>query len=111
MRNSLTVLGLLQVAIIIANVTAHMQLNSPPPFRAANNPHTLGTPDDEILFPYNCCGKKTPMPCRGYLSLLGTPEGASVATWKAGSQQTWSLSGPGKNFHFFSVALFGYGTN
>jgi hypothetical protein len=92
MRSTLSVLGLLMGA---TNVVAHMQLNSPPPLRAANNPHTQGTPDDELLFPYNCCGKKTPMPCRGYLNLLGTPEGASVATWKAGSEQTWSLAGPG----------------
>lgn len=29
--------------------------------------------------------------CRGYLSLLGKPQGAPTATWAAGSNQTWSL--------------------
>src|ERR1700760_2667701 len=88
-------------------VNAHMQLFNPAPLRAANNPHTIGTPDDELLFPYNCCGKVTPIPCRGYLSLLGTPEGAPVVSWMTGSNQTWSLIGPCKmlsSWHSFSYS-------
>lgn len=34
-------------------------------------------------------------PCRGYLSHLGTEQGAATATWEAGSQQQWSMAGPG----------------
>jgi hypothetical protein len=78
-------------------VKAHMQLYSPAPFRAFNNPHTIGDPDIYIDFPHNCCGKITPMPCRGYLDLLGTPEGAAVASWPAGSRQIWSIVGPSKS--------------
>jgi len=85
------------LAVCVATVSAHMQLYDPPPFRAYNNPHTIGKPDAELLFPHNCCGKVTPMPCRGYLKLLGTPEGASVANWAAGSKQSWSMVGPGKS--------------
>jgi hypothetical protein len=85
------------LAIGAQSVFAHMQLYNPPPFRAFNNPHTQGTPDNELDFPHNCCGKITPTPCRGYLSLLGSPEGAAVASWAAGSQQNWSLVGPSRS--------------
>jgi hypothetical protein len=88
----------LVLAAVVTTAWAHMQLFSPPPFRAANNPYTIGDPDTTLDFPHNCCGKVTPMPCRGYLSLLGTPEGAAVASWPLGSKQTWSLTGPREYF-------------
>ncbi|PGH21467.1 hypothetical protein AJ80_03258 [Polytolypa hystricis UAMH7299] len=74
-------------------VQGHMQLFYPPPFQAENNPHRKTPADTQLNYPYNCCGKTTPFPCRGYLKLLGTPEGASVATWAAGSDQKFSLIG------------------
>jgi hypothetical protein len=89
---------LFTIAAFAASATAHMQLYYPPPLKGFNNPHTV-VPDDELLFPHNCCGKTTPMPCRGYLSLLGTPEGAPSASWAAGSQQKWSLTGPGMSLY------------
>ncbi|RDI83003.1 hypothetical protein Vi05172_g7020 [Venturia inaequalis] len=73
---------------------AHMQLHSPAPFNASNNLHTNGHPDTQLHYPYNCCGRRTEYPCRGYLSLLGTPAGAPTVTWAPGSLQNWSMAGP-----------------
>lgn len=83
------------VSALLSVVTAHMQLNYPPTFNSSNNPHTTGTPDPFLYYPYDCCGRTTPFPCRGYLSLLGKPEGAPVASWAAGSKQQYSLTGLG----------------
>ena len=41
---------------------------------------------------------KHPFPCRGYLSLLGTPEGQAVASWPAGSAQNWNITGIGNHY-------------
>ena len=79
-------------------VRAHMHLNYPPTFNASNNPHTTGTGDPYLDFPYGCCGRTTPMPCRGYLDLLELPEGAPVATWAAGSVQNFNLTGIGNHY-------------
>jgi hypothetical protein len=87
--------SVIAAALALATITqAHMRLWDPPPFNASNNLHTTGLADHELFFPYNCCGKTTPYPCRGYLGLLGTPAGAATATWVAGSQQNWSIWGP-----------------
>ncbi|KAI9810758.1 MAG: hypothetical protein M1827_006096 [Pycnora praestabilis] len=75
-------------------VLGHMQLNYPPPFNATNNPHTTGPGDPLLQYPFLCCGRNLVYnPCKGYLSMLDTPEGASVATWAAGSTQNFSISG------------------
>ena len=75
--------------LLAAQAQAHMQLVYPAPFNASNNHHLDGPSDPYLQFPYNCCGRQTPFPCRGYLSLLGTPEGAPVAQWEAGSEQNF----------------------
>ncbi|KAK3065506.1 hypothetical protein LTS18_006217 [Coniosporium uncinatum] len=90
-------------------VQAHMQLVYPPPFNASNNPHLDGAPDPFLQYPANCCGRSTPMPCRGYLDLLGTPAGASVATWAAGSKQNWNISGIGN--HYGGSCQVGFSTD
>jgi hypothetical protein len=74
---------------------AHMQLHFPPPFAAENNPHLTSAADPYLDNPYNCCGKETPFPCKGYLSLLGTSQGAPVVIWAAGSVANFSLTGNG----------------
>ena len=75
---------------------AHMRLSDPPPLRAPNNPHTNSPPasDADLIYPYGCCGRSIAPPCRGFLPLLSTSEGEPVATWVAGSTQTFNLSGP-----------------
>ena len=80
---------LVLVSVFASAVLAHMQLYYPPTFGADNNPHRTDPADTELTYPYGCCGKKIPYPCRGYLDLLGTPQGASVATWAAGSEQNF----------------------
>lgn len=75
-----------------------MHLNYPPTFNASNNPHTTGTGDPYLNYPYGCCGRTIPMPCRGYLDLIELPEGAPVATWAAGSVQNFNLTGIGNHY-------------
>ncbi|KAI9741409.1 MAG: hypothetical protein M1835_003110 [Candelina submexicana] len=82
----------------ITAVLAHMQLTYPPPFAAENNPHRTDPADEHLDYPYNCCGRQDIFPCRGYLKLLGTPQGASVASWPAGSQQNFNMSGIGNHY-------------
>ncbi|KAI9808230.1 MAG: hypothetical protein M1825_004687 [Sarcosagium campestre] len=78
--------------------SGHMQLVYPPPFGAENNPHRTDPADEFLQYPFNCCGRATEFPCRGYLKLLGTPQGASTATWAAGSRQQWNISGIGNHY-------------
>lgn len=82
---------LLSFSLFILTVGAHMQLHYPSPFGAENNPHRTDSADPYLHFPYNCCGPnaKWTYPCRGYLKLLGTPQGAPVVEWEAGSSQNW----------------------
>ncbi|KAK0312974.1 hypothetical protein LTR01_002638 [Friedmanniomyces endolithicus] len=78
-----------------------MQLHYPAPFNSSNNPH-LGdcNADPYLQYPYDCCGPndRWTYPCRGYMSLLGTPQGAPTATWQAGSTQAWSIGGIGNHY-------------
>ncbi|TKA69233.1 hypothetical protein B0A49_10735 [Cryomyces minteri] len=85
---------------IISAVQAHMQLTYPPPFQASNNPYTTGPADPYLQYPFDCCGPgdRWDYPCRGYLKLLGTPAGRSVAEWPAGSAQAWNMSGIGNHY-------------
>jgi hypothetical protein len=115
--SSTTMIGFALFTLLSA-VQAHMQLFSPAPFNATNNPNTVGAADHELNFPHNCCGKTTPMPCRGYLNLLGTPEGAPTASWAAGSAQSWSIWGgdPSTNVaaggnHFGGSCQVGFSTD
>ncbi len=78
--------------------SAHMKLNFPPPFNASNNPHIEGAGDPFLQYPHNCCGRVDPIPCRGYLSLLGTSAGRPVASWPAGSVQNWNITGTGNHW-------------
>ncbi|PGH06102.1 hypothetical protein AJ79_06636 [Helicocarpus griseus UAMH5409] len=91
-------LTLLLTTLLPTLTTAHMRLHNPPPFGAPNNPHLTGPPDTTLSNPYNCCGKPTPFPCKGYLSHLHTPQGSPVATWPVGSTQTFTLSGSGNHY-------------
>ncbi|KAI9755468.1 MAG: hypothetical protein M4579_004259 [Chaenotheca gracillima] len=79
-------------------VLGHMQLVYPAPFGADNNPHRTDPVDEFLQYPYNCCGRTTPFPCGGYLSLLGTPQGAPTASWEAGSEQNWTIAGIGNHY-------------
>lgn len=85
------------LAALCSVANGHMMLNYPPAFNSSNNPHTVGPADPFLYYPTTCCGRHyaDTGPCHGYLSLLDTPAGASVASWAAGSEQQFSLTGAG----------------
>lgn len=86
------------LSFLAASVQAHMRLYYPYPFQAEENPYRTGPADEFLTYPYNCCGKKTPFPCRGYLNQVGTPQGRPVAIWAAGSTANFSLTGTGNHY-------------
>ncbi|KAF1986850.1 lytic polysaccharide monooxygenase [Aulographum hederae CBS 113979] len=100
---------IIALAFAATAVQAHMQLAYPAPFNATNNPHRDGPADEFLTYPYGCCGRKTPGVCRDYLHLLGTPEGAPTATWAAGSNQNWSITGIGN--HYGGSCQIGFSTD
>ncbi|WPH03535.1 Hypothetical protein R9X50_00641500 [Acrodontium crateriforme] len=104
--------SLIVTTFLVTAVQGHMQLVSPAPFNATNNPHRTTTLGDPYLqYPYDCCGPydKWEYPCRGYIDLLGTPDGEPTATWEAGSTQTWSIAGIGN--HFGGSCQVGFSTD
>jgi hypothetical protein len=80
------------VATLATSAAGHMQLAFPYPLGDQYNPHRTSAPDQELYFPYEK-DDSTPFPCRGHLNLVGTPQGASVMTWKQGGFANFSLSG------------------
>ncbi|KEY63903.1 hypothetical protein S7711_10209 [Stachybotrys chartarum IBT 7711] len=78
------------VCILASGVTAHMQMMDPAPLRSKSNPHTTDA-DYSMTSPLLADGSN--FPCKGYQSLLGTPQGASVATWQPGEKKSFTLAG------------------
>ncbi|QPC75120.1 hypothetical protein HYE68_005872 [Fusarium pseudograminearum] len=70
---------------------AHMEMISPAPFKSKDNPHAGSDVDYSMTAPLDASGSD--FPCKGYHSLFGTAQGASVADWDAGSQQTMKITG------------------
>ncbi|OBT48428.1 hypothetical protein VE00_01427 [Pseudogymnoascus sp. WSF 3629] len=66
-----------------------MELLNPPPLRSKYNKFTSNI-DYSMTSPL---GTNNDYPCKGYLPDLGTPQGASVATWVAGSSQQFTVVG------------------
>ncbi|KAK4246711.1 hypothetical protein C7999DRAFT_41867 [Corynascus novoguineensis] len=72
--------------------TGHMQMSYPPPLKSAFNPYTSsGGTDYDMTSPLRADGSN--FPCKAYLSLLGTPQGAAVASWSAGGTYNFSVAG------------------
>ncbi|KAI0025725.1 hypothetical protein F4780DRAFT_222649 [Xylariomycetidae sp. FL0641] len=69
---------------------AHMNMKDPPPLEYKNNPNAQ-QPDIDYSITSPITGAQ--YPCKGYLDLLGTPEGASVQTYAPGEQSTMSVEG------------------
>lgn len=111
-------LRILAAALLASQAVAHMQLHFPPPFQRLEQsaPHHWRRPVPPVTYyfqwlqeatrltiaryPYDCCGPydRWEYPCRGYVPLLGTPQGATTATWRAGSVATWNVSGIGNHY-------------
>lgn len=89
----LSAIQLLAVGVFTSLSCAHMEMISPAALLTKGNPNT-GQPTTES---YDMKGPLSPdgsnFPCKGTLKALGTQQGASVATWQAGSRQTWTLEG------------------
>ncbi|RBR08134.1 uncharacterized protein FIESC28_10326 [Fusarium coffeatum] len=70
---------------------AHMEMISPAPFKSKQNPHAGSDVDYSMTAPLEASGGN--FPCKGYHSLFGTEQGASVADWAAGSSQKMEITG------------------
>ncbi|KAK4096429.1 lytic polysaccharide monooxygenase [Parathielavia hyrcaniae] len=72
--------------------TAHMEMTYPPPLLFKSNPNTSPDKVDySMTSPLRADGSD--FPCKGYLSLLNTPEGKAVASWTAGGTYNFTISG------------------
>jgi hypothetical protein len=80
--------ALISALSLMAPVSAHMALISPPPLRHKVNPHTTN-PDYSYTSPITAAQ----FPCKGYHSLMGTAEGASVASYSPGGTYQIQLEG------------------
>lgn len=77
---------------LLVPALAHMNMKVPPPLRHRDNKLNTQAPADYYDFPLKKDGSD--FPCKGYLNVLDTPEGGSVATWAAGSQQNFAYVPP-----------------
>lgn len=75
---------------LVSLCEAHMEMSWPPPFRSRNNPYTTDV-DYNLVDPLRADGSN--YPCKGYHSLVGSPQGRSVVTWEAGQKYNFSLIG------------------
>ncbi|KAK4148505.1 hypothetical protein C8A00DRAFT_47647 [Chaetomidium leptoderma] len=82
---------LLTLALLGTTATAHMQMTYPPPLKSKNNPNAGADVDYSMTSPLKADGSD--FPCKGYLSLLGTPAGKPVAAWSAGGTYNFSIAG------------------
>ncbi|KAI9658203.1 MAG: hypothetical protein M1829_006807 [Trizodia sp. TS-e1964] len=71
-------------------VNSHMLMSNPPSLKYKGNPNSV-SPDYSLTAPLMASGSD--FPCKGYHKLLGKPEGKSVATWAAGSSQSFTIEG------------------
>lgn len=82
---------LLPTMALAMGSSAHMSMIYPAALKSKNNPHAGYDIDYSITSPLSADGSN--FPCKGYLSLLGTPQGKSVATWNAGGSYNFTIAG------------------
>jgi hypothetical protein len=83
--------AMLAIATFLSTTAAHMQMVDPPPFRGKTNPNANGNVDFDMTKPLDKSGAD--FPCKGYLSDLGSPAGASVKTYNAGESYSFTIEG------------------
>ncbi|KXX73640.1 hypothetical protein MMYC01_208828 [Madurella mycetomatis] len=71
--------------------SGHMTMTYPAPLKSKYNPNSGYDVDYSITSPLSADGSN--YPCKGYLSLLGTSQGKSVASWDAGGSYNFTISG------------------
>lgn len=77
-------------ALAAGTATAHMNMKDPPPLAYKGNPNSK---EPNIDYSITSPITEAQYPCKGYLKLLGTPEGASVKTYAPGGKYTMSVEG------------------
>ncbi|KAI1091505.1 hypothetical protein F5B19DRAFT_264321 [Rostrohypoxylon terebratum] len=77
-------------ALAAGTATAHMNMKDPPPLAYKGNPNSK---DPNIDYSITSPLTAAQYPCKGYLKLLGTPEGAPVKTYTPGGQYSMSVEG------------------
>ncbi|KAG6003715.1 hypothetical protein E4U21_001768 [Claviceps maximensis] len=85
--NLTTALAILSAAGLAA---AHMEMKSPPPLRSKFNKFSTN-PDYDMTSPMAPSGAD--FPCKGHLSVLGTPQAQPVADWAPGQPQSLTITG------------------
>ena len=81
--------NLLALCLLSTLAAGHMEMSDPAPLKSKNNPNAGNDADFDLVAPIS----GDSFPCKGYLSLLGSPAGAPVATWEAGSTQSFTITG------------------
>jgi hypothetical protein len=85
----------LTALVFATSARAHMDLSFPPAFRSSTNEIAVKAAPNNIDYsmtsPLNADGSN--FPCKGYQSDLGTPAGASTATFDQGGQYNITLTG------------------
>ncbi|KAF4123629.1 endo-glucanase, partial [Geosmithia morbida] len=70
--------------------SAHMEMKDPPPLRSKYNDFTTDA-DYSMTNPLSADGSD--FPCKGYQSLMGTPQGKSVKTYQPGQSYKFTITG------------------
>ncbi|KAK6955762.1 hypothetical protein Daesc_003406 [Daldinia eschscholtzii] len=84
------IVSFLIAALAAGTATAHMNMADPPPLAYKGNPNAK---EPNIDYSITSPITKEQYPCKGYLKLLGTPEGAPVKTYAPGGQYSMSVEG------------------
>ncbi|KAI1269575.1 lytic polysaccharide monooxygenase [Xylariaceae sp. FL1019] len=81
----------LLAAMAAGSAIAHMNMKVPPPLEYKGNPNAAEPNIDYT--PTAPLSGSSQFPCKGGLKLIGTPEGASVATYSPGQQTSVEIEG------------------
>lgn len=79
------------IALFGSLTSAHMAMSDPPPIKHASNPFSDGQVDFDYVSPLSADGSN--FPCKGYHSLLDSPQGQPVAKWTAGQSYSLTIAG------------------
>ncbi|KAG5931374.1 hypothetical protein E4U59_000352 [Claviceps monticola] len=85
--NTTTALAILSATGFVA---AHMEMKNPPPLRSKFNKFSTNI-DYDMVSPMAANGAD--FPCKGHLSVLGTPQARSVVDWIPGQPQSMTITG------------------
>ncbi|KAI1506631.1 hypothetical protein F5X99DRAFT_11434 [Biscogniauxia marginata] len=82
--------SLMAAVLAAGSVMAHMNMKDPAPLAYKGNPNAK---EPNIDYSITSPIQASQFPCKGYLKLIGTAEGASVKTYAPGEQSTMTVEG------------------